>query len=333
MAIPGIQKITGTIGAPVFPDAGMMLLVGSITDSDAVTGSSASNSTTTTGSVAAGATTVTLTSATGYATNGIFQIDTGALAECHKILSVATNTITLASGESFKYAHASGVATSTVVAPYTHSGTPSNSLPSFSVEENMNGADLQFSGCIMNKLGLKCTANAEAEMTLSIDAQQRQIPTPGVPAYPTDTPFGPTGVTLSIGGTQDTSVSTIDLSLDNGTKVYETLAGLTYPTAIVPIERKIDLKATVWLQTLSGGVSVGDYYDLLTAAPTSAVVLTLTQGTNSAAFTLPAAVLSKWPPKPKKSELVMLDLEFASLLNSAGNDISYSIVNGNYLAY
>ena len=84
------------------------------------TGTAASPASTTTGALTAGATTITVTSGTGFATSQWIQVDTAANAEIVQVLSVATNTITLATSTPLRFSHLTGVAVTNTTANYTH---------------------------------------------------------------------------------------------------------------------------------------------------------------------------------------------------------------------
>jgi hypothetical protein len=83
-------------------------------------GTAASPATTLNGAVAAGATTITVTSGTSITTGMWLQIDTGVNAEIVKVLSVATNVVTLATSTPTRFSHLTTVAVTNTTSPYVH---------------------------------------------------------------------------------------------------------------------------------------------------------------------------------------------------------------------
>jgi hypothetical protein len=84
------------------------------------TGTAASPNSTLSGGVSAGATTLTVASGTGFLANQWIQVDVTVNAEIVKILSVATNTITLTPATPLRFNHLTGVAVTNTTANYTH---------------------------------------------------------------------------------------------------------------------------------------------------------------------------------------------------------------------
>ncbi len=336
-AIAGIRTIAGNVVAPLFPDAGNSFFAGAIGADGSVTGSTPTSSTTLAASAAAGATTISATATLGAA-NSIIQIDSNAsgIAECHKIVSVSgAGPYTVTLSEPLLRAHANAAALAIVVAPYTHTINPANTLPSFTIEKNMNGADIQYAGAVVSKLDAKFSTTAEIECTYAFDAQQASVlGSPSTPVFPTDVPFGPTTIVATLGGTADLTVTSADFSLDNGTKVYKTLNGFTYPQFIVGTTRKTSMKISAILQALSGGAVAEGYFADLVGAPTNAISLAVTQGTKTFTISLVAAVLTKYSNPIKLGDLVAVDLEYEALTNGTNNyDVTATIVNGQYLSY
>lgn len=339
-ALPGIQRNSGNVVLPLYPDAGVMLLAGAIGSDAAQTGSSPTNSTTLASQAVAGATSISSTAT--FANNSVIQIDSNAsgIAELRTVTSVTgSGPYTISFSGPLKNTHASAATVANVAAPYTHTINVANALPSFTLEGNYNGADLQYAGGVINKADIKLAMNAEAEVTYAFEAQQHAyLGSPSTPVWPTDVAMAPPGFTASIGGDQDLSISTFDLSIDNGVKVYDTFAGQNYPSTILPTERKVTAKVTAFLQNVTGGLSQFDYFSELAlsggAVQTQAVVLTIAQNTYNLVITLPAAAITKFTPKVKRGDVVMVDVDFAAIMGGANNvDISATATNGDMASY
>lgn len=110
VTIPASPAYGDTLGHPLFSMLGDYTTVGT----------AASPNSTLNGGVAAGATSITVTSGTGFLANQWIQVDTLANAEVVKILSVASNTITLAAATPLRFSHLTGVAVTNTTANYTH---------------------------------------------------------------------------------------------------------------------------------------------------------------------------------------------------------------------
>lgn len=258
VAVPGIRKVSGTLTAPIFPDAGNELVCGAI-GADVVTGSSPS---------------------------------------------------------------------------FTHTITPANVLHSYSIEKNMNGADIQYSGMIVSKSEFTLANNAEATVQHTFEGQQDAVlGSPGTAAFPADVPFGPTGVALTIGAYNDMTASSVKVTIDNGGKAYPTFNAETYPEIVIGTTRKVTWEIVAFLQSLSGG-SPPNYYGELVAAPSIALQAQLTQGTDTFTLSSPAAVLTKYSNPIKLGDVVMVNLTYEAMLDpGTGLDIEAVIVNSQATAY
>lgn len=332
----GIQKISGPLNYPLYPDDGMILLAGAMGKESATTGSSPSAATTLS-SIAAAGDTVIHTTATFTALD-ILQIGTtvSKIAECRKVVSVSgagpydvTIDIALTRG------HANGVAVAKVVAPFIHTFDEDTNIPSFAVEQNMNGLDIQWGGLVVSQYGLKIPAGGETDVTVTFEGQQAQvIGSPATPSFGSDAAFMGTGGLLSLGGTDDLTGTTVDLTINNAAKPYPTLNGHNYPQYVAPGTRKIALKATVFLQALAGGAVAQGYFADLAGVPLNAGVLTLVSGTNQIAFNLPSMTLVKAPIKTPLGTIDMYDLEYTPIDGGTFHqDMQVQLTNAIYKSY
>ena len=334
VAVPGIRGIAGNLVSLLWPDAGMELFVGAIGAESSTTGSTPTNSTTLAASADAGATTISTTAT--FAMNDIVQIDSSpGFPECRKVTAVTgSGPYSLTLDAALSRAHASAAAVSKVVAPFTHTATPTAALPSFSIEKNMNGADIQYGGCLVSKCDLALATNAAVKATYAIVGQQDQVlASPAAPTWPTDTPYSPTGITFTAESVPDTTCHAGTFSLDNMVKAYDTFNGHDYPDLVIPTERKLTMGATLFLQSLSGSTPP-NYYAELEGAGAQAVQLAFAQGTDQVTIALPAAVLTKAANPIRLGDLVMQDVEYTAIIGGANNtDLTVTITNGIYQSY
>lgn len=327
-AVTGIKGIAGPVMCPIYPDAGMALLVGSIGTETGTTGTSPTSSTTLASAAAAGDTTVTLTAT--FVDTDIIQIGTGAGAECRKVVGTPTGggPFVATLDRALHLAHSNGATVAKVVAPFTHTITAADRLPSWTFEKNMDGADIQYAGCIIGKADLNFPNNAECRATYAIVGQQDAVlGSPTAQTWPTDTPFGPTNVAVSLRGAQDYTPASATVTIDNAAKAYATLNGQDYPEIVIATQRKVTAKFTLFLQSLT------TYYADLTSAAIQAGSIVVTQGTNVLTLTLPSGVITKYSNPIKMGDLVMQDIDYQWLMNSSGVDISATLVNSNHLNY
>lgn len=223
------------------------------------------------------------------------------------------------------------------IGPYVHTIASGRPLHSFTVEKNIGGnnIDEQYAGCVVSKAVLKFALNAEPEATYTFEGQRYVVlATATSPTWPTDVPYGPTQTSLSLAGTVDPTVQSIEITIDNAAKAFPAFNGQTYPQYVAGLTRKVSAKVTAILQALNGGAGAAfGYFADLTAVPTRAIVATVTDGTNSIALTLPKAVLTKYSDPIKIGDLVMVDLTYEALLDATNGDLKMVITNQQSVAY
>lgn len=343
----GEEKLSGAVTGPLFPSNAMILTAASI-GSDAapgfgVTGSTGTGSTTSNGATLAGATSITLTSATGFSVNQIIQVDvnntaTPTTAECVKITALAGPVATVS--PALFYPHASGVAIAGVIAPYTHTFTQQNTLPSITVEKNLGSfQSLQFAGCRVGKMSLKCpTANQPVEGTWDFSGQSAAI-------LNTPTSIGATGITfenpwvfaeasLSLFSNARADVTNLQLDIDNGLKETWTFSGNHGPSFISPVTLHVSGSATVVWSSLNNG-TYGDYTSMINGT-LGALSFSVTHPASAGAMTitLPQVVISKFANDVKMTDVIMSNLTFeASKSLSAGYTIQATVLDNTYTPF
>lgn len=232
-----------------------------------------------------------------------------------------------------------GSDTKTGTGPYTHTGVlrTTGVLPSWTIEENINGAnfDHQWSGMMASKINIKAALNAEAICTVTMEGMKDLVlGAAGTPSWPTDAPISPTQLSFSVGAVIDTNVQALDITIDNAAKPYPGFNSQTYPVLVAATTRKVTVKMTTLLQALNGGGNAQGYFaDILTPV-LRALGFTVTQGANTITLTLPAAVITGYDEKMKIGDLVMVDVEFTGAIGGGSSvDLQYVVVNNNAVAY
>lgn len=336
----GQFKNAGSLTGPLFPSNAIALLPAAIgPDASAgygVTGSTPTSTTTISAPITAGATTATLTSPTGYVVGGIVQVDTNVpatptTAECRKIVSIASNTITV--DKPFTYAHASGAAVAVVVAPFTHSIQQANQLTSLTVEKNLGGFEsLQFSGARVNKFGLNITnGNQEATVTADLMAKHAGVlSTPSAISIVNEMPYVFAEAAVTLNG-QTAQATTADLSIENGLK--DTYVFGSHELAfLTPLTRTVSLKTDVVFTSLDD--ATWGYWTQMGNATDFSITLALTHPASggSVTFTMPKARLKTYTDAVKIDDVIISSLTFDVFLNLATlQTISATVVNSLYL--
>lgn len=343
--LQGEQKLAGAITGPIFPSNAMALMVASIGADAApgagVTGAAGTGSSTLSSGTSAGATTVTVASAAGFSVGQVVQIDvnntTGpTTAECRKISSIATNTLTLDS--SLTYAHASSAPVVGVVAPYTHTISQANTLPSLTVEKNLGSfQSLQFAGCRANKFDLKApVGNSPVEITADMMAQSVQVlNSPTVISVVNEAPFVFAEAALTIYGSARAEATNVAVSVENGVKETYTF-GNHGPAFLTPVNLHVSGTIDLVWSSLNDP-TYGDF-SRMQSNTLGALTFSLTHPSSGGTITinLPQIALSKYANDLKADDVILSQLTYEAsrpLSGASQYTISATVVNSVYTAY
>lgn len=342
----GEAKYHGSIGGPLFPSNAMELLVASIgadaTAANGVTGSTPTSSTTLASPITSGTNTFSLTSATGYAIGSIIQVDVNnsvgpTTSEVRKIATLVGTNGTVDSNWGFN--HAGGAAVSVVVAPFTHTITQANTLPSLTVEKNLGGfQSLQFAGCRVNKFDLKMpVGDNPADITADLMGQSvLPLTTPTAVTITNELPFVFAEATLTPFGASRSDVSNVSISIENGLKETWTYSGQHGPSFITPVTLHVmGTFDAVW-SSLNDS-TYGDYTKLVNGTLGS-LTFTLAHPSSggSITITMPQIVYSKYGNDVKIDDIISTALTFEAsrpLSGSSQYTIQAQVVNSVYLPY
>lgn len=342
----GQAKNTGALDGALFPTNGIELLIASIgadgTAGNGVTGSSPASSTTLSAATTVGATSVTVTSATGYTVGEYVQIDANSstgptTAECRKIVTVASTTLTLDSA--LKYAHASGAAIAVVSAPFTHTIVQQNVLPSLTIEQNLGGfQSIQFPGTRVNKFDIKGTAgDSEATVTADLIAQSWNIlSTPSATTVVNETPFVFSEFALTWDAGTLAQATNISLSIDNALKSTYTFNNTRDLQFLTPVTILANGQFDVVFDSLNDATY--GYFTQLQNGIDAALSIAFTHPSSGGSITLnmPTVRLGKDTFENKMEDVIMEQITFEahrSLVGSGSPTINATIVNDVYLSY
>jgi hypothetical protein len=341
----GEYKFHGAVAGPLFPSNAMELLVASI-GADAqpslgVTGTVGTGSTTLNGGVSAGATTITVASASGFTTGQVVQIDVNGsgpttTAECRKI-TVSGTTFTL--DQPLTYAHLTAAAVVGVVAPYTHTISQTNTLPSLTVEKNLGSfQSLQFAGCRVNKFDLKVpVGNNPADITADLMGQSVAILTsPTTVSITNEVPFVFAEATLTAFSNARYDAQNISISVDNGLKETYTYSGNHGPSFITPVTVHTSGTFDVVWSSLNDA-TYGDFTRMQNGTLGSLVfTLVHPSSAGTVTVTLPQIVLNKFANDVKMEDVIMSTISFEAsrpLTGSSQFTVQATVINNVYLNY
>lgn len=342
----GEAKFNGALAGPIFPSNAIQLLVASIgadaTAANGVTGSTPTSSTTLASGITSGTNTFTLTSATGYAVGSIIQVDVNntvgpTTAEVRKIATLTGVNGTVDANWGFN--HSNGAAVSVVVAPFTHTITEANTLPSLTVEKNIGGfQSLQFAGCKVNKFELKApTGNSAVEMTADMMGQSVAVMnTPTTVSVANELPYVFAEANLTIYGTLRTETSNVTISIENGCKETYTYSGQHGPGFITPLTLHTSGVIDVVFDSLNDS-TYGDF-NRMANGTLGALDFSLVHPTNGGTIdiSMPQIALAKYTNDLKIDNVVMSALTYEAsrpLTGGSQYTIKATVTNSAYLPY
>lgn len=343
--LQGEEHNVGSLDGPLFPSNAMALLVASI-GADAiagsgVTGTTGTGTTTLATGVSAGATSISLTSSTGFTTGQTIQIDVNGTgptttAECRTItLSGTTATFT----PGLVYGHLSTAAIKGVVAPFTHTITQANTLPSLTIEKNIGGMQsLQYAGCRVNKFDLKApVGNEPCAITADMMGQSVAIlDTPSGVSVANELPFVFVEASVSFFGTTRAEAGNLTLSIENGLKETYTYSGNHGPSFITPINLHVSGTIDMVWSSLDNA-TYGDFTKLINQT-TGVLNVTLAHPASggSIEFLVPQVVLSKDDMDLKAEDIVLSAITWEAsrpLSGSSQFTIGCTVINSQPVAY
>jgi hypothetical protein len=332
-ALQGQIKIAGSLAGPLYPTSGAPMLLGAIGTDTGVGGANpgGTQKVGTVTAVAVGATSLTyvLVSGAAPAIGDYFSLgvvggtygSAGAIAGNQVV--VLTNvsgggpyTLTVAALQ-FKVATTgnggAGLNACSVIAPFTHALTYSNTLPSFTVEKNTGGhQSIQYLGSKVNKLNLKCSATNEA-VTYQADYMCQGydvLDSPTAIILDQSPPWVFAEASLNVfGDSSVVNMSTFEANFDNGIKDVWTLNGTHELQFLVPASFKASGTMTaVW--TSFDDADWG-YFNKALSATQGVLTASFTHPSNnkeSLVLSFPQVNFTKYKDDLKTKDVVMSNL-------------------------
>lgn len=344
--LQGEEKNAGSITGPLFPSNAMALLVASIgadnVSGAGITGTGSTSATTISAPVTAATSVCTVAAIGTIVIGSIVQLDVNAsgpttTAEVRKVTGVAGSVLTV--DQPWTYGHLSSAPIKIVAAPFTHTIQQANTLPSLTVEKNMGGLQsLQFAGCKVNKMGIKCpVGNNPVEMTADMMAQSvTSMSTPTAIAITNELPFVFSEAALSIYGGPRADISNIGISIENGIKETYTFSGNHGPSFLTPVTLHVSGAIDAVWSSLTDA-TYGDWtkaHNQTLGALTFSLTHPASAGTIS--ITMPQIALSKFGGTIKDEDVVMSALTYEASKPLSGGSlytIQATVANSVYLPY
>lgn len=341
----GQYKNAGSISGPLFPSNATSLLSAAIGQDAAagkgVTGSTPTNATTVT-PVTAGTSVATVASPTGYIIGAIVQLDVNntvgpTTAEVRKITGVAGSVITV--DVAWTYNHLTAAPIKTVVAPFVHTISQANSLPSLTVEKNLGGYEsLQFSGTRVKKLDISATSgNQEISLTADLQAKHSAVlSTPSLIAITDESPFVFAETTVNLSGQGVLQATTGNVTIENGLKDTYTFNGSHDLQFLTPLTRTVSFKTDVVFTSLDD--ATWGYWTQMISTPGTNFPVTLTFAHPSSggtiAFTMPKGRIKSYTDGVKMDDIILSTLSLDMALDlSTLTTITCTVTNNVYLPY
>ncbi|WAL67147.1 phage tail tube protein [Amycolatopsis cynarae] len=225
-------------------------------------------------------------------------------------------------------------------APYTHTISQANTLPSFTIEKNIGGAQsLQFAGCRLGKYTLKCPAGNEAvSFTAEVSAQKASVlAIPTAVTTTNEAPFVFAEATLSLFGNARAEAKNVQIDIDNGLKETYTYSGNHGPSFITPASLKVSGSFDVVFSSLNDPI-YGDWTTMMngTLGALSLTIAHPTAGTGSVAISLPQITLSKYKNDIKMGDVIVSSVNFEASKPLTGANqytIQAVVINSQTAAY
>ena len=149
-----------------------------------------------------------------------------------------------------------GAVADTGSAPYLHTYSEANTLPSMTIEAGMNldtDSVIKLLGCTMDSVTLKCEQGAPvtAEASISYITESEGTSLDGAPATDSETPFSFAQATLEIpNATGLSDIQSVNLTIANNTQLVAGL-GSRHPTHAVPLARDYTFNVAVPYESAS----------------------------------------------------------------------------------
>lgn len=211
-------------------------------------------------------------------------------------------------------------------APYAHTLSEANTLPSLTIEKNTGDFEsLQFAGCRVGKLTIKVpTGNEAATISADVTGQSAAVlASPTAISVTNEIPFVFAEATATIFSAARYEAYNSEVMIDNGLKPTYTYSGSHGPSFITPVTLHVNGTLDVVWDSYSD-TTYGDYAKMAaqTAGAYSLAVAHPSGGGYGVTLTCPQVVYTKMTTDLKIGDVVMSSLSWEASLDLAD---SYTI--------
>lgn len=224
-------------------------------------------------------------------------------------------------------------------APYTHTISQANTLPSFTVEKIIGGyQSQQFAGCRIGKYALKCSAgNQPVSVTANVTGQSVAVlDTPTAESITNEIPFVFAEAALTFHGNSRADAHNVTIDIDNGLKESYVFNGKHGPGYITPVTLKVSGSFDVVWDSLDDA-TYGDFTTMENGTLGSlSLALTHPSNDGSVTITLPQVAISKYKTDLKVSDVVMSTVTFEAsrpLTGTSQYTVQAEVINSVSTAY
>lgn len=225
-------------------------------------------------------------------------------------------------------------------APYTHTISEANTLPSLTVEKNLGGYQaLQFAGCRVNKMSIKApVGNEPVSMTADMMGQSVAVlPTPTAVTVTNEMPFVFAEASVTLATQARADVTNVQIDIENGVKETYTYSGNHGPSFLTPVTLTVSGTFDVVWSSLNDP-TYGDFSTMENGTLGALQVAFTHPGVNGYSVTLsmPQVALSKYANDVKLEDVVMSSISFQAskpLTGASQYTVQAVVVNGVSTAY
>ena len=225
-------------------------------------------------------------------------------------------------------------------APYTHTISQANVLPSLTVEKNIGGyQSLQFAGCRVNKLSIKApVGNEPVSMSADMMGQSVAILTsPTAISITNELPFVFAEASVTLMSHARADITNFQVDIDNGVKETYTYSGSHGPSFLTPVT----VKASGTFDVVFSSLNDSTYGDFATMEAGTLGALSVAfahpgGGGYSVALSMPQVALTKVGEDLKLEDVVMSTIAWESsraLTGGSQYTVGAVVTNGVASAY
>lgn len=241
-----------------------------------------------------------------------------------------------------------GAPTGTATSGYTHTFTPADSLPRFTIEEKVgDGFDtFRYVDAFFNTLHLEAAADGYLQGTLGVAARtQTAGVTPSTPAFDNTPLVVGSNISINVGGST-VPCESFSFDFNNNLETDHFVLGSLFVDEMTPKRREVTGNITLRPTSNSlfreavngsGGGTTPSGQTVLKAVTitctTYEIITGATSQVYSTAISLPEVVLTPFKPEASGDDTMTHSVDFQAVKNAAANICTITVINGVTTAY